>query len=136
MPENCLFCNIVKGLVPSYKIAENNKVLVFLDIYPQTKGHTLVIPKSHSVNILDTPDQEVEVVYKMVKKVCLALKKSLKVNDFLVKSHNGVLAGQEIGHFHVHIIPCYDSSCKNKKREEGKEEHLRRLQKTISSHLD
>lgn len=136
MPKNCLFCNIVKNSVPSYKIAENNKVLAFLDIYPQTEGHTLVIPKSHSVNLLDTPDNEVEAVYKMVKKVCLALKKSQKVNDFLVKSHNGVLAGQEVGHFHVHVIPCYDKSSRNKKRIEAKKNHLRRLQKTISSHLD
>jgi len=135
MTNNCLFCQLVAGTVPSYKILENEQALAFLDIYPQTPGHILIIPKEHSLNILDTSDKNISAVNIMAKQVCLLLKKSLKVNNFVVKSHHGKLAGQEIDHFHVHVIPCYDEKSRLAARKAASDQDLKQLQKTITSHL-
>ncbi len=133
--DNCLFCQIIKGEKPSQKIIENDDVYAFLDIYPASKGHTLVIPKNHSLNLLDTKDSDLCQVYKMVKKLCLHYQQILKVDDFLVKSHNGKLAGQEIDHFHVHIIPCYTAATRNSPREKLSTQELENIQKNITSQL-
>ena len=134
--DNCLFCQIISQKVPSYKIMEDDQAYAFLDIYPISKGHTLVIPKKHSLNMLDTTDEAVCAVNKMAKKICLLYKKVLKVGNFVIKSHNGKLAGQEVDHFHIHIVPCYTAKSKNGQRKKATAQELKTLQKTITSHLD
>jgi histidine triad (HIT) family protein len=133
---DCLFCKIVAKKVPSFKIMENDQAYAFLDIYPVSKGHTLVIPKEHSLNMLDTADEALCEINKMAKKICHLYREALKVDDFLVKSHNGKLAGQEVDHFHIHIIPCYSADSKNNQRKKATDQELEALQKTITSHLD
>ena len=100
--ENCIFCQIVKGEIPSYKLYENKNFLAFLDIKPVSVGHTLIIPKKHSVWMQDADDKTISEIFKLTKKLMLALKKSLKC-DYIQVS----IVGNEVPHFHVHLIPRY-----------------------------
>lgn len=100
--ENCIFCKIINGDIPCYKVNENEKFLAFLDITQATSGHTLVIPKSHSNNLMDSnPTGYLEFVQATIKK----LSEKLNVSDFNLLSNIGIQAGQEVFHTHVHIVP-------------------------------
>ncbi len=104
--EECIFCKIVKGSIPSTKLYEDDKVLSFLDIQPAAKGHALVIPKSHCRLLLDVPHEELEAVIEAVQKVASALMVSEPgVQGFNVIQSNGKEAGQVIPHVHFHVVP-------------------------------
>jgi histidine triad (HIT) family protein len=105
--EDCIFCKIATGKIPCAKVYENEHVLAFLDIAPVNKGHTLVIPKKHSVNLLDIPDAELKEVMAAAKKVANAVKIGTKCDGISLSMSNGKAAGQEVGHAHVHIIPRF-----------------------------
>lgn len=100
--DNCIFCKISKGQIPCGKIFENKKFLVFLDIKPVNHGHLLIIPKKHVVWMQEADDKIIADIYKLAKKMMLALKKSLKC-DYVQLS----VVGNEVPHFHVHLIPRY-----------------------------
>lgn len=106
----CLFCEIVKGNIPSCKVYEDDEVLAFLDIAQATKGHTLVVPKKHYDNVLEMPDDEYASLLLKAKKVAGILTNSLKPNGVNVLTNIGEAAGQSIMHAHVHVIPRYDSN--------------------------
>jgi histidine triad (HIT) family protein len=105
--EECLFCKIAGGEIPSDKVYEDSKFLAFLDINPRNPGHTLVIPKKHYETILDMPDGELGDLLLMVKKVASAVKESMKADGISVGQSNGRAAGQVIPHVHFHVIPRY-----------------------------
>ncbi len=105
--DDCIFCKIVKGEIPSYKIYEDEKVFVFLDINPLSKGHTLVLPKEHYKGILDIPEELFEYLAKIVKKVSINLNEKYKPEGILINQNNGSKAGQEIFHAHIHVKPIY-----------------------------
>lgn len=103
----CVFCEIVKGNIPCYKIYENKSCIAFLDLAQVTDGHTIVIPKQHYENIFD-----LEVVnYQDFLDACVStakiLKSKLKVEAVNILNNSGSLAGQEVMHLHFHIIPRY-----------------------------
>lgn len=102
---NCLFCKIVSGDVPSYKIYEDQDVLAFLDIAPVNYGHALVIPKKHYTNFEEITDDDLVKVIKVVKKVGKALKEKLNVEGYNIGVNNDPVAGQIIPHIHFHVIP-------------------------------
>ena len=108
--DDCIFCKIVKGDIPSYKIYENEKVIAFLDINPLSKGHTLVLPKQHYVNILDLPEELYLHMSKIVKKISHHLNDKYKPEGILINQNNGKRAGQEILHAHIHIKPIYSDT--------------------------
>ncbi len=91
--ESCTFCKIVKAELPASRIYEDNKVLAFLDIRPLNKGHTLVIPKKYYETIYDIPDKEIGHLYKIVKKIAVALKKSVNACGITISQHNEIAAG-------------------------------------------
>lgn len=101
----CVFCKIIDGEIPSYKLYEDNDFLAILDISQATIGHTLVIPKKHFENIFELDSMSCEKIFLIVKKVADALKKSLNVSDLNILNNNGTLAGQSVNHFHIHLIP-------------------------------
>lgn len=101
---NCIFCKIVKGEINSSKVFEDKKFLVFLDIKPVNYGHLLIIPKEHIVWMQEADDKIISDIYKLAKKMMLALKKSLKC-DYVQLS----VVGNEVPHFHIHLIPRYYS---------------------------
>ena len=107
MKNNCIFCAIAAGEIPSFKIYEDEYVLAYLDINPFSKGHTLVIPKEHTTGMLDTPDETLSAVISRVKKVANRLKSALPCDGFNILQNNGEAAGQTVMHLHFHIVPRY-----------------------------
>ncbi|MGN1227916.1 MAG: HIT family protein [Christensenellales bacterium] len=103
--ENCLFCKIIRGEIPCYKIYEDEDVLAFLDINGKVAGHTLVIPKSHCINILDADEGSIKNVICSVKKIANHYVNDKGFTGFNLQVNNGKSAGQEVGHMHFHILP-------------------------------
>ncbi len=106
--DSCIFCKIAKGEIPCSKVFENDSVLAFLDIAPINKGHALVIPKKHYVDIHDLPESEFKEIAVGVKAVADAVKKATGCPGINVLQANGKAAGQEVFHFHVHVIPRFE----------------------------
>lgn len=101
----CIFCQIISGELPSYKVYEDDKTLAFLDIGPVNPGHTLVIPKTHYQDLDDIPEAELANLIMVVKKVGKLLKDKLGAAGHNVTENNGTVAGQIVPHFHFHVIP-------------------------------
>jgi len=101
----CIFCQIVSGEIPSYKVYEDEKTLAFLDIRPVNPGHTLVIPKAHYKNLEEIPEAELSETVVVVKKIGRLLKEKLDVAGYNVFENNDPVAGQEVSHLHFHIVP-------------------------------
>ena len=102
--ENCIFCKIINKEIPCDKIYEDKKFMAFLDIQPITKGHTLLIPKTHIIWMQEAEDKLIENIFKLTKKIMLAIKKSLKC-DYVQVS----IVGKDVPHFHIHLIPRYNN---------------------------
>ncbi len=98
--DNCIFCKIVKGEIPCDKIYEDKDFLVFLDIKPVADGHLLIIPKKHIVWMQEADDETISEIFKLTKKMMLTLKNGLPC-DYVQES----VVGNEVPHFHVHLIP-------------------------------
>ncbi|MBN2141940.1 HIT family protein [Candidatus Woesearchaeota archaeon] len=107
MSQDCIFCKIVKGEIPSQKIYENKDFFAFLDIKPINKGHALIVPKVHCENILDFPKAEETDFIETIKVVAKALVKATGADGFNVGMNNGEAAGQVVLHAHMHIIPRF-----------------------------
>ena len=107
MKNDCVFCAIAAGEIPSFKVYEDDLVLAYLDINPFTKGHVLVIPKAHSANLLETSDETLAAVIARVKKVAAHVKAALPCDGFNILQNNGEAAGQTVHHLHFHIVPRY-----------------------------
>lgn len=107
--ENCIFCKIAKGEIDSAKIYEDEDVFVFLDIKPFTEGHCLVISKQHFENIFDIDEIILQKTIVVAKKISKKIKDTLHADGIRLSQSNGKIAGQEIMHFHLHIIPRYES---------------------------
>ncbi len=105
--ENCIFCKIVRGELPSSKVYENDEILAFLDIHPVNLGHTLVIPKKHFENIHETPEDTLVHMIKISKTLATAIKKARNADGINVIMNNDASAGQVIFHSHIHIIPRF-----------------------------
>jgi len=105
--DNCIFCKISKKEIPSDMVYENEYVFAFLDIHPVNKGHTLVIPKKHSVNIYDVGELEITEVIKCAKKIIPILKKTVNADGINIHMNNEIAGGQVVFHTHIHIIPRY-----------------------------
>lgn len=116
--ENCRFCKIARRELPASRIYEDERAMAFLDIRPLSEGHSLVIPKKHYETVYDAPDEEIGHLFRVVKKVALAVKKSMNAEGITISQHNGTAAGQAVFHLHVHVIPRYQGQ-KLPRREEA-----------------
>ena len=103
--ENCIFCAIVAGKAPCHKIMENDHVLAFMDLFPSTDGHALVIPKQHFDTIYDMTDDALAEVFAVARRLALAIRAEFTPDGMTVTQANGVAAGQTVPHYHVHLIP-------------------------------
>jgi len=97
----CLFCKIIKGDIPSYKLVETEKIFSFLDIQPLSKGHSLIIPKYHAEKFHELPDEYISDILPAAKKIALAF----GFTDYNILQNNGRIAHQEVPHVHFHVIP-------------------------------
>ncbi len=107
MPVDCIFCRIVAGEVPSEKIFEDGSVIVFADINPATRGHCLVVPRKHSVNILDIPGEDVLAVIAAAREIARVMPSALGCKGVNLFHCAGAEAWQDVFHFHMHVIPRY-----------------------------
>ena len=131
MKNDCVFCAIAAGEIPSFKVYEDDAVLAYLDINPFTKGHTLVIPKKHSTGLLDTDDAVLAAVVARVRKVAARLKEALPCDGFNILQNNGEAAGQTVKHLHFHIVPrCAGESLAFESRK-GDMEELKALAERV-----
>ena len=105
--ESCVFCRIVRRQAPASIIYEDETVMAFLDIRPLSKGHSLVIPKTHYVDISDTPENELSNVHRVTKRIAIAIGKATKAEGISIIQQNGKAAGQDIFHLHVHVVPRF-----------------------------
>ena len=105
---DCIFCKIGKGEIPSYKVYEDDAVLAFLDIHPCADGHTVVVPKKHFSEVKEMSDTEFSVLMLGVKKVTEQIDEILKPAGMNIGVNNRKGAGQAVPHIHWHIIPRYD----------------------------
>lgn len=112
--DNCIFCKIVKGEIPCYKVYEDAEVLAFLDISQVTKGHTLVVPKEHFDNFLFCPKDLMNKVMNVAQRIAQAEVSSLGAKGCNILINTNPVAGQTVMHFHVHVIPRFgeDDACK------------------------
>jgi len=97
----CIFCKIIKGEIPSFKLFQSSTVFAFLDIQPLSRGHALVIPKHHGRTLTDIPDSSLGDVLSTAKKIATAT----GCENYNILQNNGRLAHQEVDHVHFHVIP-------------------------------
>ncbi|KAF2399841.1 HIT-like protein [Trichodelitschia bisporula] len=97
----CIFCKIIKGEIPSFKLFESEKVFAFLDIQPLSHGHSLIIPKHHGEKLTDIPDDQLSEILSVTKRIAAAS----GATDYNILQNNGRIAHQEVGHVHFHMIP-------------------------------
>ncbi len=102
---DCLFCKIIAGDVPSHKVYEDDFVYSFLDIYPCSEGHTIVLPKKHFRRFTEMSGDDVANLFVSVNKIARKLEEALGLEGMNVGINNGEIAGQSVPHVHVHIIP-------------------------------
>ncbi|WP_300378454.1 HIT family protein [Henriciella sp.] len=103
---NNIFAKMIRGEVPCVKVYEDDVALAFMDIFPQTEGHTLVVPKGvEARNLLEMPDDRVGPYMERVQKIARAVEKALKPDGLVVTQFNGAPAGQTVYHLHFHILP-------------------------------
>jgi len=105
MNEDCIFCKIIKGQIPSYTLYEDEMYKVILDRFPAAPGHALILSKSHHKDLFDMPDAEAERIYPLAKKIAGLLKKATGADGINIVQNNGEAAGQAVFHFHLHLVP-------------------------------
>ena len=103
--EDCIFCKIIKGEIPSFKVYEDEKVFAFEDINPISPGHTLVIPKNHAENIWEISEEDLVAVQRASKKIARGIKEALNVDGIACMQLNGRAVHQEVMHYHLHLVP-------------------------------
>ena len=106
--DNCIFCKIANGDIPSETVYEDERFRVILDLAPAAKGHALILPKDHFVNLYEIDDDVLAGVSLLAKKVARAMKEGLKCDGLNIVQNNGELAGQTVFHYHMHVIPRYE----------------------------
>ena len=105
---NCIFCKIANGEIPSAKIYEDEDFRVILDLSPASKGHALILPKEHYANLFELDDEVASKVLPVAKQVVTKMKEVLNCDGYNLVQNNGESAGQTVNHFHLHLIPRYE----------------------------
>jgi histidine triad (HIT) family protein len=105
--DDCIFCRIANGSVPSKTIYEDDEFRVILDLGPATKGHALILPKDHYADIYEIPEDTAADAMKLAKRMAAVMKEKLHCDGFNIVQNNGEAAGQTVRHFHIHLIPRY-----------------------------
>lgn len=103
--EDCIFCKIVQGEIPSFKVYEDDRVFAFEDINPISEGHTLIIPKKHAQNLWEIPGEDLTAIHLASKKIIQAIKEVLSPTGVAVLQLNGRGVNQVVMHYHLHLMP-------------------------------
>ena len=111
--DDCIFCKIAAGEIPSRKIYEDSDLIAIMDLNPTSKGHSLIIPKEHCTNIYDIDEDIAAKVMITAKKLATKMTVALNCDGFNLLQNNGETAGQTMFHFHMHLIPRYKDADNN-----------------------
>ncbi|MCR4261096.1 MAG: HIT domain-containing protein [Candidatus Colwellbacteria bacterium] len=103
----CVFCSIISGEIPSYKLYEDEETLAFLEIDPSSPGHALIIPKKHVEDFMDLDNKLMVPVMGSVQKVAKMIEKALGADNFTIGVNSGKIVGRHVEHVHVHVIPRF-----------------------------
>jgi histidine triad (HIT) family protein len=134
---DCIFCKIVAGEAAAVKVTETEHALAFMDLFPATPGHTLVIPKIHYENLFEATPESLPHVQLLARRVARAIKSSLKPDGLMVFQLNGEAAGQTVFHYHAHLIPrMAGSEFKLHGRQRADDTELEALARRIAGALD
>ncbi|GHU75425.1 protein hit [Clostridia bacterium] len=104
----CIFCKIIAKTIPAYVLYEDDDFIVILDKFPSVLGHSLIIPKTHSKDFFDLPEETAAKVLPLAKRIAERLKKATDCEGLNVLQNNGEAAGQTVAHYHIHLIPRYE----------------------------
>lgn len=107
MKDNCIFCKLANGVIPTNSIYEDEEFNVILDMGPATKGHALILPKEHADNLYELPDATAAKAMILAKKLAVRMKERLNCDGLNVVQNNEEAAGQTVMHYHLHLIPRY-----------------------------
>jgi histidine triad (HIT) family protein len=132
---DCLFCKIIAGDIPSHKIYENEEVYAFLDIAPVTKGHTLFIPKVHAENLTENSPQAAQAVMRAVQEIAPKIVAALGGTGYNLGMNHGVSAGQEVFHTHLHVMPRFDGEPRTFEKKSISQEELAKVAVEIHQKL-
>lgn len=105
--ENCIFCKLANGDIPTATVYEDEYLRAIMDAAPANKGHIIILPKSHAADIYELEDEYVSRAFVLAKKLAVALKKLTGCDGVNILQNNGEAAGQTVFHFHVHVIPRF-----------------------------
>jgi histidine triad (HIT) family protein len=108
VPEDCIFCKILAGELPAEVVQEDEHTIAFMDINPWTRGHALVIPRNHSRDLLDVPDEDLARTMAAAKRLAGRMTERLGADGVNLLNACGSAAWQTVFHFHVHVIPRYE----------------------------
>lgn len=131
--DDCIFCKIANGEIPSKTLYEDEDFRVILDLGPVSKGHALLMPKEHAANLYELPDETAAKILVLAKKVATHMTEKLQSDGFNLVQNNGEAAGQTVNHFHLHMIPRYanDGQILNWIPGEPSQEELEAVRKQI-----
>ena len=130
-----IFARIIRGELPAIKVYEDDRVLAFMDIMPQAEGHTLVIPKSPAVTLLDLDPAEAAYTIQIVQNVAKAMEKALDAKGIIVMQLSGASAAQTVPHVHFHLIPSSIHELGKHAMQMGDQDKIKALAEKIKSAL-
>lgn len=133
-PQN-IFAKILRGELPAIKVYEDERTLAFMDIMPQADGHTLVIPKTPAMTLLDIPADDLAYTMQIVQKVAQAMKKALAVEGIVLMQLSGEQAGQTVPHIHFHLIPTSVHELGKHGSQMGDQEKIKAFAEKIKAEL-
>ena len=131
--DDCIFCRIANGEIPSKTLYEDSEFRVILDLGPAAKGHALILPKEHAENLYDLPEGTAAAAMVLAQRMARIMQKKLQCDGLNLVQNNGEAAGQTVHHFHLHLIPRYidDGQSINWKPGKPTQEELEAIRKLI-----
>ena len=111
--EDCIFCKIANGQIPSKTLYEDEDFRVILDLGPATEGHALILPKEHAANLFELSEEQASKALLVAQKIAVRMKNALGCDGLNLVQNNGEAAGQTVSHFHIHVIPRYKNDGQN-----------------------
>ena len=135
--DNCIFCKIINGDIPSAVVFENDEFKAILDRFPSNEGHVLIMPKEHCANIFEMDPEKGGRLFALAVRIASAMKEALGFENMNVLQNNGPVAGQTVNHFHLHLIPRYENDSVNVSwpQMDLTDEQIEEVRKKISSVL-
>lgn len=106
--DDCIFCKLANGMIPTRSIYEDENFKVILDAAPATRGHALILPKEHADNLYQMPEDMTGKAFVLARKMAASMTETLGCQGFNIVQNNGEAAGQTVFHFHIHLVPRYE----------------------------